>query len=119
MALIWPMYKITPDDWKKFTKLAEEHLLLMRDKDEILGIKRSRMLQLKAEYEGADATRKIAIETEFGKIASEYAEIEKDVAKATGEILAKDKAMARVLSSGNAGLTHASWNPLHHFAVNK
>lgn len=93
---------ITPDDWKRFTKLAEEHLTLMRDKDEILGAKKAKMLELKAEFDGADAARRAVIETEFGKLASEYVEIERDVAKATEQMLTKDSAMARVLSSGNA-----------------
>lgn len=110
------LHKITPDDWKNFSRLAEEHLSLIREKDVILGSKRDRMLEIQKEIAG-DPTKKTLLETEFQKLANEYAQVENDVMKSTNEMFTKEKSMVRVLE--NAGLSHSSWNPLHHFMVGK
>ncbi len=110
------LHGIIPDDWKKFTELADEHLSLIKEKDAILGGKRDRMLEIQREIT-QNPSRKTLLETEFQKLAKEYAEVENDVVRSTNEMLTKEKSMVRVLE--NAGLSHASWNPLHHFMVSK
>jgi hypothetical protein len=108
---------ISVQQWKDFSRLAEEGLGILKDTDEILGVKKAKMLALKAEYETANASRKTAIQTEFQNLAKEYAEAETKAVEATHNMLTKEKAMAQVLAG--EGLTHSSWNPLHHFMVRR
>ena len=110
------LQKITPDDWKKFSQLAEEHLSLIREKDALLATKRAQMLEIQQAI-AADNSKKTILEPEFQRLASEYAQVENDVMKSTHEMLTKEKAMVRVLES--AWLAHASWNPFHNFMVNR
>ena len=92
------LHKITPDDWKKFSQLAEEHLSLIREKDTLLATKRARMLEIQQAIV-ADSSKKTTLEPEFQRLATEYAQVENDVMKSTHEMLTKEKSMVRVLES--------------------